>query len=91
MAWGSSGDSFEKKVLELDITIRRRNYITKGEDDGLTNYTDLNIKNQIQQQKEELLVSATKIKASNEAFSGDLLSKMDKLRQKSSQSTADTQ
>ncbi len=63
MAWGSSGDSFEKKVLELDITIRKRNFITKGDDDGLTNYTDLNIKNQIHQQKEELVVSASKVQA----------------------------
>ena len=47
MARANSGDSFERKVLEMDLTIRRRNYdVTKDEDDGHTNYTDLNIKNQ---------------------------------------------
>jgi len=80
MARANSGDSFERKVLEMDTTIRRRIYVTKDEDDGHTNYTDLNIK----EQKKAIVVNDN----NNNAYSADLLAKMDEVRQKSSQSTA---
>ena len=79
MARANSGDSFERKVLEMDTTIRRRIYVTKDEDDGHTNYTDLNIK----EQKKAIVVNNN-----DNAYSADLLAKMDEVRQKSSQSTA---
>ena len=38
-----SGDSFERKVLEMDSNIRRRNNAVRDDDIGLTNYSELNI------------------------------------------------
>ena len=38
-----SNDSFERKVLEMDTKIRKRNNLSRDEDIGLTNYSELNL------------------------------------------------
>ena len=41
MARSDSGDSFERKVMEMETTIRRKR--KDVDDEGFTNYTDLNL------------------------------------------------
>ena len=62
-----SGDSFERKVLEMDSNIRKRNNALRDEDIGLTNYSELNLATRPQPQRTLY----------EDSYSADLLAQME--------------